>query len=440
MKRFIDILTAVIVSGVVAAAIPCLSGCGGGGDDDDDGVAALIKQLGSADADTHLRAAWALAKKKALALAPLAVALRSDSRALAERAGEVLAAIGQPAVDVLTKALKDKEFPWPHVAAAALVHIDPTARAAIDTLLATLKDGDGRARAMAADALGRVKLEAATVMAALLNALRDSDDNVCKTAAGSLGKIGAAAIEPMIAALSDSRVSRPRHIALVLARFGPASRKATDAVLAMLKKGDADGRAVAIYTLTRIEAEPAAVIGPLIGALSDVKDEISETAATTLGQIGDPAIGALIEALGDKKVRRPGHAALALAMIGPSARGATDRLLALLKTGDENARGLAAYALSKVAEGKAEVISALVGVLKNDPSPYRVQMYAAEALGRIAPPARAAIPALTEALTHTNEQVRKAAAEALKNIESPIPKSNPAPDDEDHGDHKGHKH
>jgi HEAT repeat protein len=90
----------------------------------------------------------------------------------------------------------------------------------------------------------------------------------------------------------------------------------------------------------------------------------------------------------------------------------------LLKSGDEESRGLAAFALSKVADGKAEVISALIDALRNDPSPYSVQMYAAEALGRITPPARAAIGALTEAMKHSNEAVRKAASAALKDIKA----------------------
>lgn len=415
-----------------------MSGCGA--DRSDESVAKLIEQLGSDDVDTHLRAARALAEKKAQALAPLAEAMRGKDRTLAERAGDVLEAIGEPAAGVLREALADKEFRWPHVAAAVMLKIDPKAKAAVDTLLATLKEGDAGARAMAADVLGRVKLEAATVMPALLKALRDTDDDVCKNAAGSLGNLGAAAIEPMIAALSDAGVRRPGYIAEVLSRFGPAARKAAAALITLLKKGDSGEREEAIRCLGRIEAEPAAVVGPLIGALSDAKDNISEMAARLLGRIGDPAIAALTEALADKKVKRPGHAALALAMIGPPARGATDRLIALLKANDENTRGLAVYALGYVADGAEKVVSALVDVLKNDPSAYRVQMYAAEALGRIAPPARAAIPALTEALKHTSEPVRQAAAAAIENIKSPVPRSNPATGEHDHKNGKHPRH
>lgn len=417
VKKLLDSLTTVIASMGLLAAIPSLSGCGGG-DGGDDSVSGLIRQLGADDEDTHLRAAWALKQMKAKAIGPLADALRGADRRLARRAGGVLASIGEGAVGALTEAMADKEFNWPHIAAAALVQIGPPSRAAVDTLLAALKDGDAGGRTMAAYALGRVKLEADTVIPALLNALRDGDDNVREVAANSLGSFGQVAIEPMIAALSDSRVRRKRHVALVLARYGPAAGKAADGLLAMLKGGDDDARGVAVHVLGKIEAKGAAVQTALIAALSDAREHVSETAARLLGKIGAPAVEALIEALGDKDVRRPGYVALALSIIGPPARGATDRLLALLKTGDEDARGLAAFALGKVADGTPKVISALSDALQNDPGEYTVQVYAAEALGRITPPARAARGALTEALKHSNEAVRKAAAAALESIKA----------------------
>lgn len=420
-------LTAVIVAAVLGA-VPCLVGCGGG--EADDSAAGLIRQLGSDDVDTHLQAAWALAKMKGEAIGPLVEALRGKDRALARRAGDVLMTIGQPAVNSLKEALADSEFRWPHVAAAALARIGPPSRAAVDTLLATLKDGDASARAMAAEALGRLKMELNTVMPALLNALRDEDDNVCKKAADSLGNFGEPAIESMIGALSDSRVNRRRHVALVLARFGPLAGKAASGLIAMLKKGDDDARAVAVHTLGKIEAKTAAVVDALIDALSDARDNVSQMAARGLGRIGEPAVGALIEAMENKDTRS--HAALALSIIGPPACKAADRLLVMLKTGDEEARGLAAYALSKVGGGQANVISALTDVLRNDPSEYSVRMYAAEALGRIAPPALAAIPALTEALKHSHEAVRQAAAEALEDIKSPTTQPHAAPCDHAH--------
>jgi HEAT repeat protein len=290
---------------------------------------------------------------------------------------------------------------------------------------------------MTADTLGRITIAPDKVMSPLLNALRDTDENVCKAAASSLAAIGKPAVEPMILAMSDSRVKHRRYVALVLSKFGPAASKAASPLVEMLKTGDKDQRGLAIHVLRRIRPEPKIAIDPLIAAFNDSEETISESAAQVLGELGAPAVDALTKALQDKKITRPGHAALALARIGHPAAKAVDPLIVLLKTGDESARGQAAYALSKIAHGNQKVVSALVAALQTDPGEYSVQMYAAEALGRLRPPATSAIAALTEAMEHSRRAVRQAASEAIEDIKSPPPLEK-----QDHSkcDHEGHVH
>jgi HEAT repeat protein len=427
--------TAAIAASVLLAAALCAGGCDRGASEPD--TATLIEQLGSSDQDTHIKAAWSLAKLKADAIAPLAGALRSTDRTLARRASEVLMTIGAPSAKALKEALADTNYPWPEAAARALAMIEPPSQAVIDTLLGSLKNGDAEARAMSADTLGRITIEADKILPALLNALRDSDTNVCQAATWSLVAIGKPAIEPLISAMSDSRIKHRRHVALALSKVGPAAGKAAAPLVEMLKTGDENHRGLAIHVLRRIGPDPAIVIDPLIAAFNDPNETISQAASQVLGELGAPAVDALTNALSDKKNTRPGHAAIALSRIGYQAAKAVDPLIVLLKNGDEAARGQAAFALSKVAPLEAKIVSALVAALQTDPAEYSVRMYAAEALGRLRPPATAAIPALTEAMKHTHRAVRQAASEAIEDIKNPPPLQT-----HDHSkcDHPGHTH
>jgi len=427
--------TAAIAASVLLAAVLCAGGCSDNASKPD--TATLIQQLGSSDPDTQIKAAWSLARMETKAIAPLAEAMRSKDRTLARRASEVLMTIGAPSAKTLKEALADKNHPWPQYVARSLAMVEPPSQSVIDTLLASLKSGDPEARAMTADTLGRITVEPDRILPALLNALRDSDTNVCQAATRSLTAIGKPSVEPMISAISDSRVKHKRYVALALSKFGPAASKAAEPMLEMLKTGDDDHRALAIYVLRRISPDPVIVIDPLIAAFNDPKETISEAAAQVLGELGAPAVDALTNALSDKENTRPGHAALALARIGHPAAKAVDPLIVLLKNGAESARGQAAFALSKIAHGEAKVISALVAALQTDPADYSVRMYAAEALGRLRPPATAAIPALTEAMKHKHRAVRQAASEAIEDIKSPPPLEK-----QDHSkcNHPGHVH
>jgi len=418
MEKFIHNITVIGISTLLAAA-PFVGGCS----DRDSGpdAAALIEKLGSKEKDTQIKAAWSLSKMEAKAVEPLAKAMRGKDRTLAWRAADVLRMIGKPAVASLQTALADKDAPWPEAAARALAMIGPASDDVVNALLKILKTGDPEARALAADTLGRGNIKPETATEPLLNALRDDNVDVCKSAAWALAAIGDTSVEPMISALSDSRVTHKRCVAMVLSKFGPAATKATKPMTEMLESEDAEKRELAIYVLKRIKPDPEIAIVPLIAALDDPKHTVCEPAAGILGRMGTAAVGPLIEVLTDKNAKRPGLAAIGLAGIGHEAAKAVDPLLALLKSGDETARGQAAYAISRIAHSDAKVVSALIEAMKNDPGEYSVQMYAAEALGRLRPPATSAIAALTEATKHPNRSVSQAAVEAIEEIKSPSP-------------------
>ena len=124
------------------------------------------------------------------------------------------------------------------------------------------------------------------------------------------------------------------------------------------------------------------------------------------------SLSAWIEQLTDRSATARQDAAEALGKMGAPAKPAIGPLIAALGDSDEVVRDAAATALS--AFGK-DAVGPLTNSLKHKEA--AVRRGAADALGGIGPTARAAIPALRDALPDKDEDVRKAVADALKRIE-----------------------
>ena len=200
-----------------------------------------------------------------------------------------------------------------------------------------------------------------------------------------------------------------------LARLGPP---AIPVLTKALTDNDEDDRVRlhAALALGEMGPQAAEATPSLIQALKQRNEMIATRAASALGKIGPPAkdaVPALIDALkaGDWSLRC--WAAETLGRIGPAAKAAVPALEEALK--DEQARFYAAEALAKL--GLPEKgLPVLIALLEDKSSSWREA--AAEALGDIGPPAKAAIPALRGALKDEQAHVRKAAAEALKKIQA----------------------
>jgi HEAT repeat protein len=119
-------------------------------------------------------------------------------------------------------------------------------------------------------------------------------------------------------------------------------------------------------------------------------------AVLALAKFGPPAVPALSHALGDKQlVNVRLWAAHALGKIGAKAKGAVPKLETALKDPSGLVRVEAALALWRIDQHK-EAVPALTRELK-DAGP-EVRSGAAEKLGVIGPPAKAAVPGLVEGL------------------------------------------
>lgn len=132
---------------------------------------------------------------------------------------------------------------------------------------------------------------------------------------------------------------------------------------------------------------------------------------------GEAAVPVLIEMLSDEDDEIRFQAALALAsMDGDQARAATPALVKLmLSDTQEHVLLLAARTVERCAGD--EVVPALVGALRENPS-HRRRAWAAVLLGEFGPKAKAAIPALVTAIEDPHVAVRVAAARSLWLVDS----------------------
>jgi len=152
-------------------------------------VEPLINALKDEDSDVRMEAAEALDQ---MGWKPGYVTEKAYYL-VAKKEWDEAVKLGEPAVEPLINALKDKE------AAEALVKIGD--ERAVEPLINALKDEDSGVRWEAAEALVKIGEPA---VEPLIHALKDEDSDVRAAAAKALGKIGdERAVEPLTEALED---------------------------------------------------------------------------------------------------------------------------------------------------------------------------------------------------------------------------------------------
>ncbi|NJP07360.1 MAG: hypothetical protein HC837_17920 [Chloroflexaceae bacterium] len=269
---------------------------------------------------------------------------------------------------------------------------------AVPLLIESLHNTDTHIRQGASWALSEM---GAPSVAPLITLLQHEDGDIRLTAYATLTKIGRPAIEPLIAALHQQR--------------DPALHKAAAEVLGLI--GD------------------SCVVQPLIEALQESNDIAREAALTALMKIGRPARDGLIGALSDERTEVRQSAAMALGHMqwqpGRDEVGARyhiikgdwqqclaigapaiDPLLeAFLEDPDTNHR----HVLETLAQMVPISVNPLIGHLSDTRPPIRT--LAARALGRIGD-ARA-LESLITLLHDEHQPVREAVVEALALIRDP---------------------
>lgn len=171
----------------------------------------------------------------------------ADLTSPGEQAASALVAIGTPAYEPLTRALKGSAWIARGNAAWALGALGN--RAAAHLLSAALRDTEPVVRGKSAWALGA--LDASEAVPALVDALKDPDAGVREQAAWALGAIGdRRAVDGLIAALSDTAPNVREQAAWALGAIGDG--RASAALAKSLKDTDARVRRQAAWALGAI--------------------------------------------------------------------------------------------------------------------------------------------------------------------------------------------
>ncbi len=155
----------------------------------------------------------------------------------------------------------------------------------------------------------------------------------------------------------------------------------------------------------------AADIDDLIKKMKDSDVSVRRHAAKALAEAGPesrPALAALIKGLKDPDLYVRRFSAQAIGNIGPDAKAAQSALKAVLADTREkkDVQEAAAAALGKLGTGG---VDALIAVIKDPNKEPEVRRKALDAIGQMGPNARAAVPALVEALKGGGGGKKKAA-------------------------------
>jgi HEAT repeat protein len=185
-----------------------------------------------------------------------------------------------------------------------------------------------------------------------------------------------------------------------------------------LESGNPPFRGEVAKALGNISTRSPAVVPELLRMLQDDKDTVVRAeAARSLGKIGEggkpaaKALAAILKQPGDDRLR--GESAWALARVDPQSKTTVTALSAALKDKSGHVCVCAAEALWKLSHNPEEVVPILTARLKDLKSRHA----AAQALYRIGPDAKAAVPALLTAAKDKDRLFHESIVMALKKID-----------------------
>jgi HEAT repeat protein len=373
----------------------------------DPAVPALTRILDGPDADMRVCAAEALGRIGAVARD----AVPSLIRAIAQRE-----AARDPESDPLTR----------H-AVTALGRIGPDAKAALPILnhLFDKKIGDDYDMVIALNGIG------APPVRKLVHRLIQDADSTAASLLARLGPEARDAIPSLTDAIHDMRLQVRFSAAIAIVHIKP---RATEAVPVLIEAlAYLDDRDLDVFdvpgALAQLGPSASAAIPTLMRLVEKNCDQpLVQKALVQIDPEAKQCLPALILALNHKDHEIVATAANCLGLLGPRAKDCAPALAKTISKEFEKDDGIdwldnpqvsAVKAIGRIgASGRGDGISALIAALQGDHSTAEA---AATVLGSVGPEAKAAVPALIEAVQAKEKDdenwfVRKAAALALARI------------------------
>ncbi len=284
-----------------------------------------------------------------------------------------------------------------------------------------LMDPDSAVRFEAVRALGSLSAEATVVIPALVAALKDPNDRVRSEAAQVLQEKVPHAYYPLLSlglVLSEFVLSSSAETALIQYLLHPESAHLPHTLASVLNDPNPGMRSFAAQALATFRYNLADVIPAIAHALFDSESDVRFWSAVALeksGKDAKEAIPALLHALHDSSESVPPVAARALGGIGDEAMIAVPALCEALQHEDPMTSFFSASALTCINPTLEAPIAVLVETLSNATDP-QFRRLAVNALERLGPLAKLAVPTLLTALADQNQDVRQAVARALSVI------------------------
>jgi HEAT repeat protein len=192
-------------------------------------------------------------------------------------------------------------------------------------------------------------------------------------------------------------------------------------IINLLGDSNTEVRRGAALTLEYFVFDPEAAMTALITALNDPDPNVRKNAAVSLDsialcledkEVAKPFVPKLIAKLDSNDKTMTLYIVWTLGKLGPLARDAVPKLTKMLQ--DKDLRWAATEALKEIGGGTHETVTGLCQVLRG--SDFVQVRAAASALGKMGARARSAVPHLIKLLKSNSERVRGTAAWALGEI------------------------
>ncbi|MBN2474576.1 MAG: HEAT repeat domain-containing protein [Pirellulales bacterium] len=417
-----DLLKAV-ATGDEKARLEAIDTLGRTGENLDGAVPALIGQLGDPSATIRAHAAHALgqigptAKPAAETLAGLAGDEDVRVRREAVRAYRSIAPGPEVSIPLFTKLFEDSE---PEVRIHIMDALAEAGKEAVPGMIRALENR--KATYWACLVLAEIGSDAEAAVPALEKLLQTDDrPEVCREAILALAAIGpgaAGAVPSLIKVLDEKEPINDGPVVYALGAIGPKA-KAAEPIIRKLANDEASSpflRTVSLWALARMNPDDKElakeVIPRLIDALKAPAPRLRAAAARALIDLDpDPEVvrPLMKKAMDDASPEMLNDVMHALSGLGEEA---VPRLIGAL--GAKEVRARAAAILARIGPPAKAAVPALIEALSDENAETRGEILLA--LAAIGPEAKAAVPAAGKALQDEDMNVRYAACYALGQI------------------------